>query len=219
MKFHFAPVAAGLTLATNALALAIPLELTLGGKPSADVVAQIAPTSVSCEGADDDCRTNVQSGPLLAKAMCQYGLNNVENYGRLAAVLALTAFESVGYKFKRNVSKNEPGQGTSNMQMFNYNLQYAKTFDELKPQVQGVDPNTQDPAVKNMVRDLVKDDKYNFGSGPWFLTSQCPDAFNALIAGPGLDDGFAQYMACVDVEIDEDRRAYWTRAKQAVGLE
>ncbi|KAL7628351.1 hypothetical protein AAE478_002553 [Parahypoxylon ruwenzoriense] len=207
MKFQVA-TATGLLLAGQALAAP---HQARQAKSAADIVAEIAPGSKSCDSTE--CRTAEQAGPLLATAMAQYGLDHA---GQIAAVIALSAFESVDFKFKHNVSPGRPGQGTSNMQMFNFNLKYAQSIDALKGKVAGVDENAPDDK-KNEVLALVNDDQYNFGSGAWFLTTQCDSGVkDALKAGD--DAGFQAYMQCVGVTIDSGRQAYWDRAKQAFGL-
>ncbi|KAI1776788.1 hypothetical protein F4818DRAFT_440186 [Hypoxylon cercidicola] len=211
MRFQVATTAAGLLLAGQSLAA--PVRARDGGS-AADIVAQIAPNSKTCSETTE-CRTSDQAGPLLADAMARYGLDAA---GQIAAVIALTAFESVDYKYKHNVSPGRPGQGTSNMQMFGYNLEYAQSIPELKDQVAGVAADAADDAKKNEVLALVEDDKYNFGSGPWFMATKCADAKDALAPGKDLDAGFQAYMACVGVTVTDDRMQYWTRAKQAFGL-
>ncbi|KAI1403075.1 hypothetical protein F4819DRAFT_253238 [Hypoxylon fuscum] len=209
MKFQVA-TAAGLLLAGQALAA--PLQAR--DKSAADIVAEIAPDSKTCDD-PKECRTAAQAGPMLVDAMAKYGLDNA---GQIAAVIALTAFESVNYKYKHNVSPGRPGQGTCNMQMFNYNLMYAQSIPELKEKVNGVTADADD-TKKNEVLALVNDDKYNFGSGAWFMTTQCkPEVKEGLAAGKDLDAGFKAYMECVGVTIDDERQAYWTRAKQAFSL-
>lgn len=95
------------------------------------------------------------------------------------------------------------------MQMVNYNQEYASSIPELQPKVAG--------ASDNDVLALVTPDEYNFGSGPWFLATQCSDSVRQALQA-GTDDGFRAYMACVGVTAGDDRLAYWTRAKAAFGL-
>ncbi|KAI0387419.1 hypothetical protein F5Y04DRAFT_4261 [Hypomontagnella monticulosa] len=208
MKFQLA-TAAGLLLAGQTLAA--PLEAR-AGKSAAQIVGEIAPNSKTCDGSAE-CRTADQAGPLLADAMVKYGIYSP---GQIAAILALTAFESVEYRFKHNVSPGRPGQGTSNMQQFNFNLMYAQSIPELKSKVAGVDANAPD-AKKNEVLSLVNADQFNFGSGPWFFTTQCSKAVQDGMKA-GTDAAFAQYMGCVGVSVDSDRKAYWDRAKKAFGI-
>ncbi|OTB02519.1 hypothetical protein M426DRAFT_62181 [Hypoxylon sp. CI-4A] len=208
MKFQLATIT-GLLLAGQTLAAPVKAR---DGKSAADIVAEIAPNSKTCDNTDE-CHTSDQAGPLLADAMAKY---EVYSPGQIAGIIALTAFESVDYKYKHNVSPGRPGQGTSNMQMFNYNLLYAQSIPKLQDKVAGVDENAADDK-KNEILALVNTDEYNFGSGPWFLTTQCStDVQEALKAGD--DAGFQAYMGCVGVTLDEQRTAYWTRAKAAFGL-
>ncbi|KAI0171935.1 hypothetical protein GGR52DRAFT_447879 [Hypoxylon sp. FL1284] len=213
MKYQVATTAAA-SLLLAGQALAAPVTPRDGGS-AADIVAQIAPNSKTC-AETTECRTAAQAGPLLADAMAQYGLDQA---GQIAAVLALTAFESVDYRYKHNVSPGRPGQGTSNMQMFSFNLEYARSVADLKDKVPAAaTPDTTDPDTMNQVLALVKDDRYNFGSGPWFMKTKCADAMAALAAGKDVDAGFQAYMQCVGVTVTDERQAYWTRAKQAFGL-
>ncbi|KAI1137890.1 hypothetical protein F5Y05DRAFT_65169 [Hypoxylon sp. FL0543] len=208
MKFQIATTA-GLLLAGQAVAA--PLKAR-DGISAAAIVAQISPNSKTCDGSAE-CRTADQVGPLLADAMVKYG---VYSPGQIAGIIALTAYESVDYKYKHNVSPGRPGQGTSNMQQFPFNLEYAKSIPELADKVNGVDQNVPDDK-KNEVLALVTPDEYNFGSGPWYFTKHCStDVQNALKAG--TDAGFQAYMGCVGVVAGEDRLAYWDRAKTAFGL-
>ncbi|KAI5862578.1 hypothetical protein GGS23DRAFT_597377 [Durotheca rogersii] len=210
MKVQVASAAAVL-LAGQALAAPAQLQARQG-KTAAAIIAEIAPGSASCDGTPD-CRTADQAAPFLIEAMAKYGLTSP---GQIAGVLALSAFESVDFKFKHNVFPGRPGQGTSNMQMFPFNILYAQSISELAGQVSGVSADAPD-AQKNEILDLLADDKYNFGSGAWFLTTQCgSDVVEGLKSGS--DASFAAYMACVGVGLDGDRQAYWTRAKQAFGI-
>ncbi|KAI0899457.1 hypothetical protein F4806DRAFT_492447 [Annulohypoxylon nitens] len=214
MKFQVATIA-GLFLAGQAVVAAPAPSAPLtarAGKTAADIVAEIAPASKTC-ASTTECRTADQAGPLLADAMVKYG---VYSAGQIAGIIALTAFESVNYQYKHNVSPGRPGQGTSNMQQFNYNLKYAQSIPELKDKIAGIDANASDDK-KNALLALVNADTYNFGSGPWFLTTQCTKDVQSALA-KGDDAGFSAYMGCVGVTITDDRKAYWTRAKTAFGL-
>jgi hypothetical protein len=208
MKFSIA-ASAGLALAGSAIAS--PLR-TRGAKTAADIIGEIAPGSLSCSETTE-CRTNVQAAPFLINAMSTYKLQSA---GQIAAVLALTAFESVDYKYKHNVSPGRPGQGTSNLQMINFNIEYANSIPALKDKVAALGSIDSDDK-KNQLLALVTVDEYNFGSGPWYLTTKCDkDVVSGLTAA--TDEAFAAYMGCVGVTVTDDRKAYWTRAKKAFGL-
>ncbi|KAI1132485.1 hypothetical protein F5Y10DRAFT_231224 [Nemania abortiva] len=208
MKFSMT-LSAGLALA--GITTAAPV-VARGDTSAAGIIGQIAPDSKSC-ASSTECRTNVQAAPFLIDAMAKYGLRAP---GQIAAVLALTAYESRNYQYKHNTDPGRPGQGTSNMQMINYNIEYAKSIPELKDKVAALgDITTTDK--QNQLLALVNTDEYNFGSGPWFLTTQCSkDVVDGLAAG--TDAAFSAYMGCVGVSVTGDRQAYWTRAKQAFGL-
>lgn len=180
-----------------------------------DIIKMIAPTSVSCPADAPDCRTAEQLSPLLVRSMAAY---NILTTPELAALLALMAFETADFRYKRNMYPGVPGQGTSNMQQAKFNLLYAKSLDGVKDKVadiQTVDGLSADKL--NYILSLVTPDEYNFGSGPWFLTMQCPPTVRSTLQKTP-DAGFAAYMACVGVQVGDDRKAYWTRAKKAFGL-
>ncbi|KAI8629133.1 hypothetical protein F5Y19DRAFT_91328 [Xylariaceae sp. FL1651] len=209
MKFS---TAASAGLALVGAAMAAPLT-TREAKSAAQIIGEIAPSSLSCASTTGECRTNEQAAPFLVAAMAQYKL---QSSGQIAAVLALTAFESVGYQYKHNVSPGRPGQGTSNMQMIDYNVEYANSIPALKDKVAALGALDSDDK-KNQLLALVTADEYNFGSGPWFLTTKCsPDVVDGLRSG--TDAAFAAYMACVGTPVTDERTAFWMRAKAAFGL-
>ncbi|KAI1661067.1 hypothetical protein F4813DRAFT_273904 [Daldinia decipiens] len=212
MKIQVAS-AAGLLLAGQALAAPRVVHEIRDLQTAAAIIAQVAPSTVDC-AAGGECVKSDVIGPLLVQAMLQYGIYNP---AQMAGIVALTAFESVEYTFKHNVSPGRPGQGTSNMQMFNFNLKYANSIPELAAQVAGVGEDAPDDK-KNEVLSLVNDNKYNFGSGPWYFTTQCtPDVQEGLKRGD--DAGFAAYMGCVGITVvDPKRQAYWDAARKAFGL-
>ncbi|KAI0815466.1 hypothetical protein GGR55DRAFT_347328 [Xylaria sp. FL0064] len=211
MKFSTA-ISTGIALA--GFVSAAPMDLVArDGKSAAQLIGEVSPNSMAaCPQNNADCRTNEDAAGPFIKAFKDYGLMSA---GQIAAVLALTAFESGDYRYKHNISPGRPGQGTSNMQMIDYNVKYANSIPELKDKVAALG-NLDSDAKKNQLLALVTDDAYNFGSGPWFLTTQCKDVVPQLAAG--TDDAFAAYMQCVGVEVSADRQAYWTRAKTAFGL-
>ncbi|KAK3394847.1 hypothetical protein B0H63DRAFT_517929 [Podospora didyma] len=170
---------------------------------AAGVIEVIMPSSVSCDGRGDECRTAAQASDFFITAFSGF------TFPEMAAMLALVAVESVEMQYRHNVSPGRPGQGTSNMMMPNFVAMYATD-------VLGANAVAgKDPAA---ILDLVKPDQYNFGSAPWFLKTQCgPDVRAALQANP--DTGFAAYMRCVGVDAqDTNRQAYWKRAKAGFQL-
>ncbi|KAI0549066.1 hypothetical protein F4679DRAFT_548116 [Xylaria curta] len=208
-------------LALAGITTAAPLT-TRTTKTAAEIILEIAQNSGTCSSSKPECRTNMQVGPLMAKAAAEYKLDHASP---IAAVLALTAFESVQYTFNTNQGGNNgqgtPGQGTSNMQMYPYNLKYAQSIPALSDPLKDLGTpealQAADDDLKNKVRALVITDEYNFGSGFWFLTTQCDsNVIQQLKNKP--DDGFNAYMQCVGVTLTPERQDFWTRAKQAFGL-
>ncbi|KAI1816946.1 hypothetical protein GGS20DRAFT_134419 [Poronia punctata] len=222
MKFSLTSAATGLALAT--LTVSAPLKCrdvntntntnTYPTTPDPPAqILKIAPKSSSCDSSNPDCRTNVQVAPLFSDAFEKY---NLRHPGQWAAVLALTAFETDDYQYKHNVFPGRPGQGTSNMQMIDFNIQYVKSIPELADKFAALGAIDTDDK-RNQVLALVMDDKYNFGSGPWFLTTKCEQGVaEGLVSG--TDEAFKSYMDCVGVDFTDDRKAYWGRAKEAFAL-
>ncbi|KAK8044261.1 hypothetical protein PG993_004285 [Apiospora rasikravindrae] len=205
MQFTFAT-----SVLLAGLAAASPIERRVTS--AVDMVLTIAPNSKTCDGSAD-CRTAVQAAPFMIQSFQDY---KVYAAGQIAGVLALMAFESGDFKYKHNVSPGRPGQGTANMQMYPNNLKYAASIPDLKAKASSFNENSSD-AQKNELLAMVTDDKYNFGSGAWYLTTQCDKATQTALAA-GDDAGFAAYMKCVGVTVTDDRNAYWQRAKKAFSL-
>jgi hypothetical protein len=196
-------VAITLGLATSAAAATLT---------PAQIIEHIAPDSASCDGKSDECRTAEQAAPFIFDSFCQYGL---QHPNQIAAVIALMALESGEFAYKRNAFPGRPGQGTANMQMPPFNLKYAKSLEDVRDQVANVTSTDGLPdAELDRILDLVTVDEHNFGSGAWFLRSECPDTVVAALEAD-IDNGFEQYMACVGVEVGEERLAYLTKAKEA----
>ncbi|KAH7322618.1 hypothetical protein B0I35DRAFT_458885 [Stachybotrys elegans] len=181
--------------------------------PAIPIVEAIAPNARSCS--DPECRTAAQAAPFIAQAMFDHGIFSVN---QMAAIISLMAFESADFAFKRNAFPGRPGQGTANMQMPNFNLKYAKSIDSVRDKVAAIDSveGLSDQELNNIL-ELVIPDETNFGSGPWFLVNECDPSVRAALDAD-VDSGFQEYMACVGVEVTEDRLAYLTRAKTAFNI-
>lgn len=182
------------------------------------IIEEIAPQSKSCAKDNDECRTGEQAAPYIFRSMARYGLFSPN---QMAAVISLMAFESGDFAYKRNhfPAPGRPGQGTANMQMAEFNLKYAKSIEAIQNDVSNITSvDGLSNAELNRIRDLVIVDDYNFGSGPWFLRTECgEDVVGELVTD--IDAGFESYMECVGVEVDESRLEYFDRAKSAFGLD
>ncbi|GJN80592.1 hypothetical protein PLIIFM63780_004119 [Purpureocillium lilacinum] len=193
-------------------------------QPKRDYAAIIKATfkdNEPCKPNQPDCRSPAQAAPFLEKSFRDYGLTCPAEQ---AAVLAVIALESGEFHYKRNMfpPPGKPGQGTVNMQSPLYNLRYAKSIPALAAQVANVTEEMISglPAVElNRILALVQVDDYNFGSGSWFMATQCPKSVrNVLRKDP--EQGWYEYNSkCVGVPGDVSTRLeYWTRAKAAFQL-
>ncbi|KAI6778164.1 uncharacterized protein J7T54_002699 [Emericellopsis cladophorae] len=182
-----------------------------------EMVETIAPKSKECPPSMlPECRTAAEAAPYITRAFHRYGIYNPN---AMASVMALMALESGEFQYKRNAFPGRPGQGTANMQMAEFNLKYAKSIGRLEPRVANVTTvDRQSDTELNRILDLVVADDYNFGSGAWFLRSECGEKVLSAL-NEDVDAGFAAHMDCVGVEADnEERQAYLTLAKQAFDL-
>ncbi|KAH8431281.1 uncharacterized protein LDX57_008943 [Aspergillus melleus] len=180
---------------------------------TAQQIEAIAPTSNTCDGAPnpDECATSEQAALNIAKSFETY---EVTSPAEQAAVIGLMAFESGDFKYNRNHYPGVPGQGTRNMQSPAFNAQYAASLSGIADQAVSL---AADPA--GLLDLLLEDEAKDFGSGAWFLTSQCtPDVRTQLQSGSV--DGWASFISgCVGTEASGDRQAYWQRAVEALGVQ
>lgn len=183
------------------------------------MLEQIAPTSNSCNGAPftSECETASTAASFLISAMVQY---EIYSPAEIAALLSLIAYETGDFKYAINHYPGRAGQGTRNMQMAQYNLEYALSIPTLKSAALAIAPASTTTGLSddqlNTIRALVLPDEYAWASAAWFLTTQCASARTQLQSGS--DAGYAAYLACVGTTATADRTAYWTRAKSAFGL-
>ncbi|CAK7568397.1 MAG: hypothetical protein SEPTF4163_006385 [Sporothrix epigloea] len=179
------------------------------GTSAASIIGDIMPGSMTCIDAlyPDQCYTNVQAAPYLVGAMQTF---QIFDAAEIAAVLALTGYESGDLKYRHSEFPVVAGKGTSNMQSPTYNQMYAASVPALASAVAAAkgDPDA--------ILALLTVDEYNFASGAWFLTSQCAHIRHQLRAN--TDAGFTAYMDCVGTTMNEVRLDYWHRAQAAFGL-
>ncbi|PYH98869.1 hypothetical protein BO71DRAFT_394826 [Aspergillus ellipticus CBS 707.79] len=175
-------------------------------------IKAIAPTSNSCDNppAAGECATADVAAPNIAKSFDTY---HVTSRAEQAAVIALMAFESGDFKYNKNHFPGVAGQGTRNMQSPTYNSKYASSILALASQLSAV---ANDPAK---LLDLLRaNPEYDFGSGAWFLTTQCSADVRGQLQS-GSEDGWKAYISgCVGTEASDDRKQYWERARQALGV-
>ncbi|KAJ5719628.1 hypothetical protein N7493_007206 [Penicillium malachiteum] len=174
-------------------------------------ILQIAPTSNTCENppAEGECATASQAAKFISQSFDNY---DVTSKAEQAAVIGLMAFESDEFKYNKNHFPGTPGQGTRNMQSPDYNKKYASSIPALKDKLPPVENSPAD------LLDLLRDNEvYDFGSGAWFLTTQCSaDIRTALKAG--TESGWSNFITqCVGTDASSDRKSYWQKAVKALG--
>ena len=179
-----------------ALALLITTALALpavGSPPTetlnATQLVSIAPKSSSCANAPFplECRTAAQAAGPISASFATY---NLTTPGEQAAVLSTMAFESDDFQYQINHFPGTPGQGTRNMQSPAYNLKYAQSIPALAPELQQI----QTSNVTGVLDLLIKYRNYDFGSGAWFLTTQCDSSVRSGLQS-GSAAGFTAYIA------------------------
>ena len=99
------------------------------------------------------------------------------------------------------------------MQSPTYNSKYAADIPALAGKLSSV---SGDPT--GVLDLLLADEEYDFGSGAWFLTTQCSASVRAQLQ-TGSEAGWTAYItSCVGTDANDNRKAYWTRAIQALGV-
>lgn len=98
------------------------------------------------------------------------------------------------------------------MQSPEYNQKYAASLPDIS------DAAEQASSDPDKVLDLlVENAEYDFGSGAWFLTTQCGEDVRGQLQS-GSEEGWVAYIRdCVGTEANAERREYWGRAVDALG--
>jgi hypothetical protein len=179
----------------------------------------IAPSSTSCANAPfpSECATADQAAPYLISAFPQYGIYSP---AELSALLSLIAFETGEFKYAVNHYPGRAGQGTRNMQLASFNLEYALSIPSLVSAAKALAPGgTTDGLsddVLNQIRALVMPDEYSWGSAAWYYATKCASIRSQVQSGGEV--GWTAYLGCVGTSATDDRKAYWMRANDAFGI-
>ncbi|KAJ9401506.1 hypothetical protein DTO282F9_1703 [Paecilomyces variotii] len=203
-------------LLTSANPIPIPAAAALIERSTSAIttsqIEAIAPKSASCDNAPaaGECATAAQAATHIANSFKTY---KVTSAAEQAAVISLMAFESDDFKYNKNHFPGVAGQGTRNMQSPTYNSKYASSLPDLKTKLSSV---TNNPA--GLLDLLLANEDYDFGSGAWFLTTQCEDSVRKQLQ-TGSESGWEAYISqCVGTTVTDDRKAYWQRAVEALGV-
>ncbi|KAJ9301364.1 hypothetical protein DTO271G3_1499 [Paecilomyces variotii] len=203
-------------LLTTSSANPIPIPAGIKRSTSAITTSQIeaiAPNSASCDNppAAGECATAAQAATHIANSFETY---KVTSAAEQAAVISLMAFESDDFKYNKNHFPGVAGQGTRNMQSPTYNTKYASSLPDLKSKLSS--SVTSNPA--GLLDLLLANEDYDFGSGAWFLTTQCEDSVRKQLQ-TGSESGWQAYISqCVGTTVTDERKAYWQRAVKALGV-
>lgn len=206
---------AGTTLAIPKPSLDTNTKLTPRADDPVQQLISIAPSSNTCTGASFPSECEVSSVTVVNAMVAGFAQYNINTAVEQAALLSWMAFESGDFKFNRNhfPAPGRPGQGTRAMLMPNFVQEYASSIPELSSQVAAA---ASDPAA---VLDLVSSDQYAWAAASWYYSTKCSASQKAQVLDGGLQgwqDGFI--TGCVQTTNTPERLAYWTRARQALGV-
>ncbi|OQE19264.1 hypothetical protein PENFLA_c019G07325 [Penicillium flavigenum] len=212
---HLQTLLLSLTLTLTIQTTATPIPISLFTRDAALTETQlitIAPSSKSCANApaEGECATAKQAAKFTSQSFDTY---KVTSKAEQAAIVSLMAFETEGFKYNKNHFPGVAGQGTRNMQSPAFNKKYASSLPELKDKL---------PSVSNSPEELLdllrSDSATDFGSGAWFLTTQCSKDVRTALAD-GSETGWQRFISdCVGTSVTDERREYWERAVKAIGV-
>ncbi|KAJ5471051.1 hypothetical protein N7530_008408 [Penicillium desertorum] len=212
---HLQTLLLSLTLTLTIQTTATPIPISLFTRDTALTESQlitIAPSSKSCANApaEGECATAKQAAKFTSQSFDTY---KVTSKAEQAAIVSLMAFETEDFKYNKNHFPGVAGQGTRNMQSPAFNKKYASSLPELKDKL---------PSVSNSPAELLdllrSDSATDFGSGAWFLTTQCSKDVRTALAD-GSETGWQRFISdCVGTSVTDERREYWERAVKAIGV-
>ena len=105
-----------------------------------------------------------------------------------------------------------------NMQSPAYNLKYAQSISSLASPLAAIKGTPGSPDYDNDVLGLlISNDVLDFGSGAWYLASQCSDAIRSGLQSRN-QAGFEAYVSeCINTtDQNGGRLEYWKRANAAL---
>ncbi|KAI5284370.1 hypothetical protein KEM54_001388 [Ascosphaera aggregata] len=184
------------------------------------LVRALAPNTKQCGEPSSifTCRTAKQAVfPILA-SFFRY---NITTATEKAALLSTIIIESDELQY--DVSQENPtiGQGTRNMQMPEFNKEYAASLiqtrrDQLETHQRlygwanddnmGVDLNVDIMSPMEILDFLNSEDEYSFGSAAWYMTHHCDaETLNNLRTQRTDHIGFFDYLSkCLHIDMDEE---------------
>ncbi|KAJ2559663.1 hypothetical protein EV175_000237 [Coemansia sp. RSA 1933] len=171
----------------------------------------------SCSAATyaSECATNSRAVTAINNALTKY---QITGRGEAVAVIAVMAYESDSWLYNINHNPGRPGQGTRNMQMYNFNSEYAQLLYPTQASAALASGTSGSDAQENAVLDLVLGDDDSFGSGFWYLVNHASSYYNSadkLRDGNSAD--FQDYVVNgVGASWTDDRLTTWTTINSAL---
>lgn len=206
-------------LTTLTLALTLPtttLSAPSNTRPdtlSATSIIALDPTTSNCADApaEGECRTALSAAPYIGLSFHNF---DIPTFGAQAALLSLMLFETAGFKYSKNHFPGRPGQGTRNMQMYKFNLQYANWLAKNCKNcgISAEDVEAAEKESKDAVLALVDSDQWGFSSAAWYLDTQCDASIKEGLAREDETGSEAYLTECVGTEVTERRTVIWKKA-------
>ncbi|KAJ2672418.1 hypothetical protein GGI25_005127 [Coemansia spiralis] len=168
-------------------------------------------SDASCSSAayPSECVPNSRAVAAINKALTKYGITK---RGEAVAVIALMAFESNSWLYNINHWPGTPGQGTRNMQQYNFNKEYAQL---LHPTEASQALSSSNPMASVLA--LVLNDDDSFGSGFWYLVKKASKYHNSGKLADGNQNDFQDYVVNgVGASWSNDRLTIWQSVDAAL---
>lgn len=99
-----------------------------------------------------------------------------------------------------------------NMQSVDFNKKYAASIPEIADRFKEIQ-DQPGPVLDLLLEDPVRD----FGSGVWFLTTQCEESVREGLRNNGEKGWEGFIVDCVGTDANDERKGYWTSAVKALG--
>ncbi|KAJ1643448.1 hypothetical protein J3B02_004286 [Coemansia erecta] len=171
----------------------------------------------SCSSAEfpDECATNEQALPAINAALTKYGITK---RSEVVAVISLMAYESSSWLYNINHWPGRAGQGTRNMQMTNFNQEYASFLHpEQASSILASASNSASDETVNALRALVLNDNDSFGSGFWYLVNKAAAYHDTGKIADNSADAFKDYVVSgVGAGWDDARQTVWQTVNSGI---
>lgn len=95
------------------------------------------------------------------------------------------------------------------MQSVENNEKYAASLDGIKDKAASLDPAAR-------LKLMTDDNALDFGSGAWYLTTQCSKEVRTALA-KGDEAGWKGYIGCVNTPVTDERKKGWEAAVAVLG--